>query len=210
MLLENIIQFLLVLVVAIVIHEMSHAWVSNLLGDNTAKLYDRISFNPLQHIDLFMTVLLPLFLAIIGMPVFGGAKPVLVNKRKIKHGDYGVALVALAGPLSNLLLSLVSFGAMVLVNQNQSAWLMSTLALSVLINLNFFLFNILPVPPLDGSRLIYAFAPLKLQELMTKIERYGLVVIFILILLLDSLMSKYFTAGQKFFIDLYQTIFGVV
>ena len=210
MLLENIIQFLLVLVVAIVIHEMSHAWVSNLLGDNTAKLYNRISFNPLQHIDLFMTVLLPLFLAIIGMPVFGGAKPVLVNKRKIKYGDYGVALVALAGPLSNLLLSLVSFGAMVLVNQNQSAWLISTLALSVLINLNFFLFNILPVPPLDGSRLIYAFAPFKLQELMTKIERYGLVVIFILILLLDSLMSKYFTAGQKFFIDLYQTIFGVV
>ena len=92
--------YLVVVLVAVSVHESAHALVSYLLGDDTAKLQKRISLNPLNHIDPFMSVLLPVLLMMMKLPAFGGAKPVTVNSRKIKYGDYGMALVALAGPSS--------------------------------------------------------------------------------------------------------------
>lgn len=205
-----ILQIVLILIVAIVVHEMAHAAVSNGLGDNTAKLYNRISLNPFRHIDPFFTILLPLLLALIGLPIFGGARPVLINKRKIKYGEYGVALVALAGPLANLFLSFISFAVMALAIGSNTGWLFNFMLLSLKINLNFFLFNILPFPPLDGSRLLYAFAPDLVQNIMDKIERYGFIILFSLIWLVQSLLENYLIRGSELFVKFYQLLFGVL
>lgn len=205
-----ILQIVLILIVAIVVHEMAHAAVSNGLGDNTAKLYNRISLNPFRHIDPFFTILLPLLLALIGLPIFGGARPVLINKRKIKYGEYGVALVALAGPLANLFLSFISFAVMALAIGSNTGWLFNFMLLSLKINLNFFLFNILPFPPLDGSRLLYAFAPDLVQNIMDKIERYSFIILFSLIWLVQSLLENYLIRGSELFVKFYQLLFGVL
>lgn len=205
-----ILQIVLILIVAIVVHEMAHAAVSNSLGDDTAKIYNRISLNPFRHIDPFFTILLPLSLALMGLPIFGGARPVLINKRKIKYGEYGVALVALVGPLSNLFLSFASFVVMVLAIRSNTVWLFNFMLLSLKINLNFFLFNILPFPPLDGSRLLYAFAPDFVQNIMDKIEQYGFIILFLLIWLVQSLLENYLIRGSELFVKFYQLLFGVL
>ncbi len=203
----NILIYVGIIVVSMVIHEMAHAFVSYWLGDDTAKLHNRLSLNPLKHIDPFMTILLPVILAMAGAPVFGGAKPVLINKRKLKFGDYGVAMVALAGPLSNLILSFVGYGLSVLAFKGNIVWLSEVLNSFVLVNLGFFLFNILPIVPLDGSRLLYAFAPAAVQDIMERLERYGVWIIFALVMIFQQYLFQYISSALMFFLNLYANIF---
>lgn len=172
-----------VLLVSMSLHEMMHALVSYWLGDDTAYLQGRISLNPLRHIDPLLTLALPLLLVITHSPVlFGAAKPVQVNFNRVKYGEFGAAIVGMVGPLTNLLIGFLA--ALIL-----RTWLPSSdlvyeiLGYTVIINIGFFVFNTIPWPPLDGSRLLYAFAPRPLQEIMESIERAGMagLVIFILI-----------------------------
>ena len=161
-----------VLAFSIGMHEMMHALVSNALGDDTARLMGRVSINPLKHIDMFTTVLLPLLLLLMGLPPIGAAKPVPFNPARIKFEEFGVAMVAVSGPLTNLVLALL-FG--VTLHFIGGAGIFADFAtIGLYINVGFFVFNLIPFPPLDGSRVLYAFAPSPIQRVMEYIEGFGL------------------------------------
>lgn len=186
------------LLVAISLHETMHSVVGYWLGDDTAKMLGRISFNPLRHIDPLTTVALPLFLVIAGYPPFAAAKPVPVNFARLKFEEFGMALVGIAGPLTNLLLGIIAVFLLKLIDPVALDILASTgsistneglisgfLVFSVLMNFGLFIFNMIPFPPLDGSRVLYAFAPEFLQNFMEKIEQMGfMAIVFFMIIAL--------------------------
>jgi Zn-dependent protease len=178
---QNLIIAFPVLIFSISLHEMMHAFTSDWLGDDTARLMGRISLNPLRHIDPFFTIALPLLLILSGAPPFGAAKPVQVNFHRVKWGEFGGAIVGVIGPLTNIVLAVIA--ALVLrAFDPTSVILFKVLAYGVIINIGLGIFNLIPWPPLDGSRLLYAFAPRPLQEFMETIESLGMIglVIFIL------------------------------
>ena len=203
-----VIVVLVIILVSMILHELAHGIVAYWLGDTTAKENGRLTLNPLKHLDPVISVALPLLMFIAGGPVFGGAKPVPVNSRKLKWGVAGMALVAIAGPLTNFLLALISFIIFYhtgLLAVNNFA---GTVAANIVtINLGFFVFNILPIPPLDGSRLLYAIAPDGVRNVMEKMEStlgvwlvFGLIIIFSSAL--TTLMSAMISGIVRFFLFL--------
>lgn len=183
----QILFYLIILVIIITVHEFSHAWAGHLLGDVTAKREGRLTLNPLAHIDPFMTLILPVGLILLGSPVvFGAAKPVPFNPYAVRYGKAGAALVAFAGPLSNLVMALFVGVYLRIFDLGGLAGLFLTQF--VIVNIAFFIFNMIPIPPLDGSRLIYAIAPPQLMDFMDKVERYGMIVIFVFLFV----MYRYF------------------
>lgn len=203
-----------VILVSMTLHEAMHAFMGYFLGDDTAKAQGRLTLNPLKHIDPFMTILLPLSLALLGDPIFGGAKPVPFNPHRVRYGEWGAALVALAGPLTNLLIAFVVFGVGVVTGIISEQGIQMTPAgtivmTAVSVNLGFFVFNMLPIPPLDGSRVLYALAPEPVQRVMEQIERYGIFVIFALVLLLSPMIGSIMSAGIGGILQLFQVIFRV-
>jgi len=209
----NFIQIAIVLVIILLsmtLHEAMHAFVSYWLGDDTAKREGRLTLNPIKHIDPFLTIILPIGLAILGGPIFGGAKPVPFRPDQVRWGDWGAALVALGGPLTNLVLAFIGFGVWVLADMPpQFETLGFILTTFFTVNLGFFLFNIIPIPPLDGSRVIYAIAPEFVRTGMRFIEQYGIILVFAIVLLAGPLLYGYMNAGVSFFIDIFTTIFRV-
>lgn len=177
---NDILVLIGVLLVSMSVHEAMHAWTGLKLGDTTAAEQGRVSINPLKHIDPFMTILLPaITILAFGIPVLA-ARPVPFNPDRVKWDEFGAALIAAAGPLSNLLLAIlgsVLFHALPLGGGAEHV-----LTVFVIINVALFVFNILPIPPLDGSRVLYAFAPEPLQRFMADIEPYGLFIVFGLVL----------------------------
>lgn len=198
-----------IILISMTIHEAMHAFVSYWLGDDTAKLQGRLTLNPLKHIDPFLTVLLPLLLVVVGLPPFGGAKPVPFNPDRVKGEEWGAALVAIAGPLTNVLLAFVFFGVGVVLEGPLGAFGGALIDLAVQINLGFFIFNILPIPPLDGSRVIFALAPDFVRKGMSFIERYGIMVVFILVLLGGAFIGPFMSGAIEFFLNIFQGIFRV-
>lgn len=179
--LEIILIMIGVILVSLTIHEMMHAWTGYRLGDDTAAEEGRITLNPLAHIDPIMTVALPIVTILaFGAPILA-AKPVPFNPHNVKGAEFGAALIAAAGPLSNLVLAII--GALALNAVGLSGLLGTILVYFVTINVSLFVFNLLPIPPLDGSRVLYAFAPDSLRRIMDQLEPYGLFVVFGLILL---------------------------
>lgn len=212
--LEYVVISLGVILVSMTLHEAMHGFMAYFLGDDTAKAQGRLTLNPLNHIDPFLTIILPLFLALMGGPVFGGAKPVPFNPARVKYGDWGAALVALAGPLTNFMIAFLSFGAAALMGVSVVAFTAPTvfsliLTLLVEVNLGFFIFNMIPIPPLDGSRVLYALAPEFVRRGMEAMERLGVMVIFAIVLLANSLIMAYMVGAIEFFLGLFSRIFGV-
>jgi Zn-dependent protease len=191
------------------LHEAMHGYVAYFLGDDTAKREGRLTLNPIKHIDPFLTLLLPVFLALVGAPIFGGAKPVPFNPNRVKYDEWGAALVAIAGPLTNLIIAFVLFGIYALAGAPTSGLAALILTTGVLVNLGFFVFNIIPIPPLDGSRVLYALAPEFARRGMEAIERYGIIFIFLIVMLASSVIGTYMLAAVNFFIDIFSRIFGV-
>ena len=187
---------LLVILVSMTIHEAMHAFMGYFLGDQTAKAEGRLSLNPIRHIDPLLTILLPLILLMLGAPVFGGAKPVPFNPHKVRFGEWGVALVAIVGPLTNLVLAFTFFGIGVSLGFVDKfgfspSLIGVTLQTFVFVNLGFFAFNMLPIPPLDGSRVLYALAPDFVRGFMRQVEQYGLVIIMALVMVGSSFISLF-------------------
>ena len=196
-----------VILISMTLHEAMHAFVAFWLGDDTAQREGRLTLNPIKHIDPFLTIILPLGLALVGAPIFGGAKPVPFRPDMVKGGDWGAALVALGGPLTNLLIAFISFGIWVVVGAPITGVGGLILSTMVTVNLGFFLFNIIPIPPLDGSRVLYALAPEFVRTGMRFIEQYGLILVFALVLLAGPLLGIYMTTAINFCIDIFSSVF---
>ena len=190
------------------LHEAMHAYVGYWLGDDTAKREGRLTLNPLKHIDPFLTIILPLGLALIGAPIFGGAKPVPFNPDRVRGGDWGAALVAIAGPLTNLVFAFVAFGIWVTVGAPPITALEGKILITAyMVNLGFFIFNSIPIPPLDGSRVLYALAPEFIRTGMRAIERYGIIFVFAIVLLFNSQIGTFIVTIMRFFLNLFNVIF---
>ncbi len=177
---SEITMYLISLIIAMVLHEFMHGFVAFKLGDTTAMENGRLSFNPMQHIDPFMTIILPaITLVTIGMP-FMAAKPVPFNPARLKYDDYGAAIMAAAGPLTNLALAIVGVLLLNVLAGNDLTG--KFLGIFIGTNVSLFVFNLLPIPPLDGSRIIYAFAPESVRNFFEQIEPFGLFIVFGLLL----------------------------
>lgn len=161
-------------------HEAMHAFVGHALGDDTAEREGRLTLNPLRHIDIFTTVMIPVVMIMLGLPPIFAAKPVPFNPSRVKWDEFGAALIGVAGPFTNLALACIG-GLVYRFATITSSGLSDFVVIFVLVNVALFVFNMIPFPPLDGSRLLYAFAPEPLQRLMRVIESFGLASIFILI-----------------------------
>ena len=192
--LEAITIWALPVIFAITLHEAAHGWVASKLGDPTAKSLGRITANPLKHIDLMGTVVVPLILVILGGFVFGWAKPVPVDARNFKKPLQHMALVAIAGPASNLIMA--CFWALIMafaINWLEpDQWLKRPLAMmaqaGVLINLVLMTLNLLPLLPLDGGRVVTGFLSPRAAMIFMKIEPYGLIIL--LLLLFSGILGK--------------------
>lgn len=204
-----------IILVSMTLHEAMHAFVSYWLGDDTAKSQGRLTLNPIKHIDPFLTIILPAILAATGMPIFGGAKPVPFNPSRVRWGEGGAALVAIAGPLTNLLIAFVTFGIGVVTGLVTPEGVLNTfaglvIAITVSVNLGFFIFNILPIPPLDGSRVLYALAPEFVRRGMEAIERFGIIFVFAIVLLASSFIGQLIVGTSDFFLEAFQSIFRLM
>lgn len=192
------------------VHEAMHAYTSYWLGDDTAKREGRLTLNPVAHIDPYLTILLPVLLLISSGgqgPIFGGAKPVPFNPSRVKYGELGAVLVAISGPFTNLILAFISFGLYAAFGESPVG---NIFQLSIIVNLGFFIFNMIPIPPLDGSRVLYYLAPDSVRKLMAAMEVYGIFIILIIVLLFNSLLSTYMGAAIRFFLTIFAAIFGPV
>jgi Zn-dependent protease len=179
------------ILIAITFHEAAHAYAAWRLGDETAFRLGRVTFNPLKHIDPFGSILLPALLFLTKAPfLFGWAKPVPVAFRNLRHPRRDMAIVAVAGPVTNVILALVSallVHLVWLVPEIAERWLLQTLYQSILLNLVLAIFNMIPVPPLDGSRIALSLLPGPLARPYAKLERFGFLILLGIIFLLPIL-----------------------
>ena len=198
-----------VILVSMTLHEAMHGFVAYFLGDDTAKMQGRLTLNPIKHIDPFLTIILPVLLAIAGGPIFGGAKPVPFNPARVRYEEWGAALVALAGPLTNFILAFVAFGIYALMGLPQSGLVAEVILIFVYVNLGFFVFNMIPIPPLDGSRVLYALAPEFVRRGMEAIERFGIIFILLIVLVASAVIGAFMAGTIRFFINIFSWIFDV-
>ena len=180
------------ILLSMTLHEAMHAYASYWLGDDTAKAEGRLTLNPLSHIDPFTTVMLPLLLALFGLPPFGAAKPVPFDPNRVRYGEFGAAIVGVAGPLTNFILAVLAGLAIRSFGLTVSDPGFSILITFMIVNVSFFVFNMIPFPPLDGSRLLYAFAPDAVRGVMERIESMGFTAILFFMLIFFTFLSSAF------------------
>jgi Zn-dependent protease len=197
------------LVIAIVFHEVSHGWAALALGDPTAREQRRLTFNPIRHVDPFGTLILPGLLALTGAPVFGWAKPVPVNARRLDNPRFGMMAVAAAGPAMNFLLAALGAIALGLFAPSQAQMVLGQSGLPViadasgamhvagtalfdfiLINVFLGLFNLLPIPPFDGSHIVEGVLPRRAAAVYARLRPLGFVLVFVLLLIVPYLFPN--------------------
>ena len=182
------------IVIAITLHEAAHAWMADRCGDSTSRMLGRVTFNPIKHVDPIGTLLLPGLLLLIGAPfLFGFAKPVPVNFGNLYNPKRDMIWVAIAGPAVNLILAVISVALIHLALYLPAAlapWVITNLAKSVLINIVLAIFNMLPLPPLDGGRVVTGLLPRPWDWRFASIERYGLFILLGLLFLVPWLAAQ--------------------
>ena len=175
----------LVILFSIIIHEISHGYVAVFLGDPTPRLQGRLTLNPLKHIDPMGSIIVPIVTSLAGL-TFGWAKPVQFNPYNLKNKRWGELLIAIAGPLSNILIALV-FTAIVRIGIQNGLLSIPFITLCmyvILINISLAVFNLIPIPPLDGSKVLFGFLPVRFQHIRKIIEQNSFVLMLILLLFL--------------------------
>lgn len=206
-----IIVVLFIVVISVILHELAHGVVAYWLGDRTAKDAGRLTLNPLKHVDPYMSIIVPVILYILKAPVFGGAKPVPVNYHNFKWREWGMTLVALAGPLTNFMLAFVAFlighftGLLYGTGGELADFVFTEL---IFINLGFMIFNLIPLPPLDGSRILYAISPDPIRHFLASVEPYGVILVYILILLFGEVFSGLMVNGMNGMLELFYSVVG--
>jgi len=180
----NLILIVGSILIALTIHEAMHAYTAHALGDDTAYQEGRLTLNPIAHVDPFTTVLLPTLLLFFGLPPILAARPVPFNPSRVKFDEFGAALVGVAGPLINLVLAIITALGLRILQPEVGTLPAQALLIFFQINVGVFIFNMLPIPPLDGSRVVYAVAPEPLRRVMEQIESFGILFILALLFLL--------------------------
>ena len=183
------------LLVAITFHEAAHGFVAHRLGDDTAYKLGRVSFNPIRHIDPVGTLMLPAILLLSHAPfLFGYAKPVPVNFRNLRNPRIGMVWVALAGPATNIALALLAAAAFHLVDlvpANAAQWTMDNLKNALVINVMLAIFNMMPIPPLDGGRVAVGLLPRALAVPLARLEPFGMLILISILILLPLVGSQF-------------------
>ena len=199
---------IIILILSVVIHEVSHGYVAQMLGDPTARLAGRLTLNPLKHLDPLGSVIIPALLVLTGAGfIIGWAKPVPYNPYNLRNQRWGEALVAGAGPLVNISIAVI-FG--ILIRLGVAFDFLSTpfvelASIVVFLNILLAFFNLLPVPPLDGSKILFALLPYKLQFIQEFLERYWFITIFVIVIFLWRILFPIvlylfqFVTGVPFF-----------
>ena len=172
-----------VLIMSVVIHEVSHGYAASYLGDQTARYQGRLTLNPLKHLDFVGSFLVPSLAYFLGGFIFGWAKPVPYNPYNLQPGRWSEAAVAVAGPTSNILLALI-FGILLRISVSSDPAFIQITSLIVFINILLAIFNLMPIPPLDGSKLLFAIFPDKLFQIRGFFEKYGLMLVLFFIFFL--------------------------
>jgi Zn-dependent protease len=205
--------WVLPLVIAITFHEAAHGFVAHHFGDNTAWERGRVSFNPLRHIDPFGTLIMPAILLLSHSPfLFGYAKPVPVNFRALRHPRIDMVWVALAGPATNIALALFAAAAFHVLNfvpENAAQWLADNLKNALIINVILAIFNMLPIPPLDGGRVAVGLLPRMLAVPLARLEPYGMLIL-IGVLIVLPLAGSQFGLNLDVISEIVRTITGYV
>lgn len=201
------------LLFAITLHEAAHGWVAKQFGDSTAKVLGRLTLNPLKHIDPVGTILVPALMLLLGGVVFGWAKPVPVNSRNLRNPKRDMAIVAVAGPLANLLMAVIWAMIMKLGLGLHDAmpWLSVPMvymgAIGIWLNLILMVLNLLPIPPLDGGRVLSGLLPNELSDKLDRVEPYGIFIVIGLLVL--GLLGKILLPAVGFLMQAIQTAFGL-
>jgi Zn-dependent protease len=172
----SIVVPIVIVLVSLTVHEAAHAWTSDRLGDPTARLLGRVSLNPIVHIDPIGTVLLPLLAAVSNLPIIGWAKPVPVNTSRLAHPQRDFMVIAAAGPASNILLAVL--GAAAVVATGTPSFGSSPLLQFVEINILLAMFNLVPVPPLDGGNVLAGLLPPAAAETFNRIRPFGFIILY--------------------------------
>ncbi|NOS73747.1 MAG: site-2 protease family protein [Methyloglobulus sp.] len=208
---QRIAVWILPVIFAITVHEVAHGWVAKKYGDNTAAMQGRLTINPIKHIDWLGTIIIPGLLLLTGTGfIFGWAKPVPVDARNFKKPRHDMAIVALAGPVSNVLMAiawalLARIGVTIGANaENISLPLIYTGIAGISINLVLALINLLPIPPLDGSRVLTGILPSRLAWQYNQLERYGFIILLILLYtkILNTILAYPMYFAQNLFFSL--------
>lgn len=206
-----ILIILIIVVSSVILHELAHGIVAYFLGDHTAKDAGRLTLNPIKHIDPYLSIIIPVILYILKAPVFGGAKPVPINYHNLKWREWGMAIVAVAGPLTNFLLAFVTFlighfsGLIYGAGGEVLTFVFTKL---VFVNLGFMLFNLIPIPPLDGSRVLYAISPDSVRQILVRMEAFGFILVYMLILLFGEVFSSLMINGMNGILEFFYVITG--
>jgi Zn-dependent protease len=187
---SSLVIFFISILIAMSVHELMHGLVAYKLGDTTAHEAGRLTLNPLKHIDIITTVLLPVLLVALRLPPFFAAKPVPFNPYRVRWGEYGAALVGLAGPLTNLALAIAGAVGVRLSGVGVGTGVYQVMSMFIQVNIALFIFNMIPFPPLDGSRVLYAFAPEPVQRFMAQIEGMGFSAILIFMFVFFPLLGS--------------------
>ena len=211
--LQTVAVWVLPVLFAITVHEVAHGWVASKLGDKTAMIMGRLTLNPLKHIDPLGTIIVPGVLLLLGGIIFGWAKPVPITYANLNHPKRDMALVAAAGPVSNLIMAIIwaliaKIGVILL--QNGLFWAQAIIYMGqagILINLIIMILNLLPIPPLDGSRIVSGFLSNKASYQYNRIEPYGFFILLFLIFTgaLGAIIGPIFTLLFR----LISTLFGI-